>query len=235
MANGENASGGNGLTVKNAGELLDGGIDLITGGNHIWSQKDFRDLFGKYTNVIRPANYPPGVPGSGWGLVELGRKTKIAVLNLQGQVFMDPIDSPFAAATKFLPIMKGITPVVIVDIHAEATSERNAMGIFLDGSVSAVFGTHTHVASADGRILAGGTAYQTDLGMVGPMDGVLGVDSEAILQRFLTGLPVRFEVAGGPVICSGAVVEVDAESGKALSLERFEETFEGWGEKDEDG
>jgi metallophosphoesterase (TIGR00282 family) len=235
IANGENASGGNGLTVKNAGELLEAGIDLITGGNHIWSQKDYPDLFEKYTNVIRPANYPAGVPGSGWGLIELGRKTKIAVLNLQGQVFMDPIDSPFAAATEFLPIMKGITPVVMVDFHAEATSERNAMGVFLNGSVSAVFGTHTHVASADGRILPGGTAYQTDLGMVGPVDGILGVDPVAILQRFLTCLPVRFEVAGGPVICSGAVVEVDPESGKALSLERFEETYEGAGEKGDDG
>lgn len=226
IANGENASGGNGLTVKNAGELLDSGIDLITTGNHIWKQKDYPDLFEKYLNVIRPANYPGDIPGSGWGLIELEDGFEIAVLNLQGQVFMDPIDSPFHAATEFLAIMKGVTPLVIVDFHAEATSERVAMGLFLEGNATAVFGTHTHVPSADSKILQGGTAYRTDVGMVGPIDGVLGVGKEAILHRFLTGLPVRFEVAGGKVICSGSIVTVERQTGKALEIEDFEEYFE---------
>ncbi len=234
IANGENASGGNGLTVKNAAELFDAGIDLITSGNHIWKQKDYRELFGRFLNVIRPANYAGDVPGSGWGLVEPENDLKIGVLNLQGQVFMDPIDSPFRAAMKFLPIMKGITPVLLVDFHAEATSERMAMGYYLDGQVTAVCGTHTHVASADARVLSKGTAYQTDLGMVGPMDGVLGVGKEEILEKFLTGLPVRFKVAKGPVICSGAVITADPESGRALSIDRFEEILDVSSEESED-
>ncbi len=226
MANGENASGGNGLTVKNAGDLLDAGLDLITSGNHIWQQKDYIELFGKYPSVIRPANYPAEVPGSGWGLIDLGSGTKVAVLNLQGQVFMDPIDTPFRAAERELCVLKGITPVIIVDFHAEATSERVAMGIFLDGRVSAVLGTHTHVPTADDRILPGGTAYQTDVGMVGPIGGVIGVESEAILQKFTTGLPSRFEVAKGPVICSGTLLTIDSETGKALEIERFQEMYD---------
>jgi len=226
IANGENASGGNGLTVKNAGELIDAGIDLITSGNHIWKQKDYPDLFEKYLNVIRPGNYHGDIPGSGWGLIELEDGFEIAVLNLQGQVFMDPIDSPFHAATEFMAIMKGVTPVVMVDFHAEATSERVAMGLYLEGNATAVCGTHTHVPSADQRLLPGGTAYRTDLGMVGPMDGVLGVGREAILHRFLTGLPTRFEVANGPVICTGSIITADHETGKALDIEYFEQIHE---------
>lgn len=226
MANGENASGGNGLTVKNAGDLFDAGLDLITSGNHIWQQKDFAELFEKFPRVIRPANYPPEVPGSGWGLIDLGGGTKVAVLNLQGQVFMDPIDSPFKAAERDLAVLKGITPLIIVDFHAEATSERVAMGIFLEGRVSAVLGTHTHVPTADDRILPGGTAYQTDVGMVGPIGGVIGVESEAILQKFTTGLPSRFEVAKGPVICNGTVLTIDSVTGKALEIERFQEMYD---------
>ncbi len=226
IANGENASGGNGLTVNNAGELLESGIDFITSGNHIWKQKDYPDLFDRYSNIIRPANYPDENPGSGWGIIELGDGIKVAVINLLGQVFMDPINSPWDSAGRLVREIQNTTPIIIVDFHAEATSERVAMGIHLDGKVSAVLGTHTHVPSADSRILDGGTAYQTDVGMVGPLNGVLGVDAEAIIKKFITCLPVRFEVASGTVICQGAVLEIDAVSGKALSINRFERLIE---------
>jgi len=226
IANGENASGGNGLTIRNAEELFETGIDFITSGNHIWKQRDYPELLEKYKNVIRPANYPEGTPGSGWGVFETSGGVKIGVLNLIGQVYMDPVDSPWAAVDRYLPEIEAEARVIIVDIHAEATSERTAMGIYLDGKVTAVVGTHTHVASADGRILPGGTAYQTDLGMVGPLNGVLGVDSGAILKKFRTYLPVRFEVAKGPVRCSGVILTVDGESGRAEGIERFEEIVE---------
>jgi metallophosphoesterase (TIGR00282 family) len=231
IANGENASGGNGLSVKNAGELLDCGIDLITGGNHIWKQRDYPELFQTYANVLRPANYPDETPGKGWGTIQVADGVRVAVLNIQGRVFMDPIDCPFRAADRLLPEIQNETQLAIVDFHAEATSERVAMGLYLDGRVSAMFGSHTHVPSADTRILPGGTAYQTDLGMVGPRSGVLGVETGAILKRFLTGLPVRFQVAKGPVICHGVVLTLDPATGRALDIERFEELFDPGGER----
>lgn len=225
IANGENASGGNGLTVKNAGELFEYGIDFITSGNHIWKQKDYPELFEKYPNVIRPANYPSSNPGKGWGIVKTREGNEVAVVNLQGQVFMDPIDSPFTAADKCLVEIGDSIKFIIVDFHAEATSERMAMGLYLDGRVSAVLGTHTHVQSADERILAGGTAYQTDIGMVGPWNSVLGVDKDSILKKFTTGLPVRFEVAEGTVIACGTVVTIN-DSGRADEIQRFREILE---------
>ena len=220
IANGENASGGNGLTVRNAGELFESGIDLITGGNHIWKQKDFPppvqniSACGPTGELSRrsPRIGLDDIPGAG---------AKIAVLNLQGQVFMEPVDNPFRAADSLLDKIRAETPVIIVDFHAEASSERVAMGLHLDGKVSAVVGTHTHIASADQRILPRGTAYKSDLGMVGPIGGVLGVDSEAILTRFLTGLPARFTVAKGEVEATGAIIVVDAETGRAISIEQF--------------
>ncbi|HDS29415.1 MAG TPA: TIGR00282 family metallophosphoesterase [Firmicutes bacterium] len=221
VANGENASGGTGLSVKNAGELLSAGIDLLTGGNHIWKQKDYIELFEKFPNVIRPANYPDNAPGKGWGVVETQSGEPVAVINLQGRVFMEPIDCPFLAADRILPEISKIARIVIVDFHAEATSEKVAMGIYLDGRVSAVFGTHTHIPSADERILPGGTAFQTDIGMVGPMNGILGVDSESVIRKFLTGLPARFSVADGPVEIDGVIVDFDPSDGKAKSIERL--------------
>lgn len=232
IANGENASGGNGLSVKNAEELFSYGLDFITSGNHIWKQKDYSELFEKFPNVIRPANYPESVPGRGWGIIETGDGTKVAILNLQGRVFMDPIDSPFTAADRSLSEIREITPVVIVDFHAEATSERVAMGRYLDGKVTGVFGTHTHIATADTRILPHGTAYQTDIGMVGPYDGILGVGSEQVISRFLTGLPVRFEVAKGRVISNGVILTVNPENGTVVDTERFEEFHDGQGKCD---
>lgn len=224
IANGENASGGNGLTVKNAKDLFDSGIDLITSGNHIWKQRDYPELFRSYPLVIRPANYPDELPGTGWAVVEAG-DSKVAVLNLQGQVFMEPIDNPFRTAERLLDGIHEATPIVLLDFHAEATSERVAMGQHLDGRVSAVMGTHTHVPSADAKILPGGTAYRTDLGMVGPIGGVLGVDTQAILRKFTTGLPMRFSVAQGPVVATGNVVVIDPSDGKALGIEDFHEEY----------
>jgi len=226
IANGENASGGNGLTTKNAGELFEYGIDFITTGNHIWKQKDYPELFDTFPNVIRPANYPSANPGKGWGMFETRSGHKIAVVNLQGQVFMEPIDSPFTAAEKCLDEIGDSTKIIIVDFHAEATSERVAMGLHLDGKVTAVLGTHTHIPSADGHILPAGTAYQTDIGMVGPSDSVLGVEPEAILKKFITGLPVRFEVATGPVIAGGVIIDINDETGRASDIKRFEEIVE---------
>jgi 2',3'-cyclic-nucleotide 2'-phosphodiesterase len=234
LANGENASGGNGLTCRNAGELFEYGIDFLTSGNHIWKQKDYPDLFKNFPKVIRPANYPSDLPGSGWGTFHLHGGATVAVMNLQGQVFMEPIDNPFRAAEALLGTIREEAQIVLVDFHAEATSERVAMGIFLDGKVSAVVGTHSHVPSADGRILSGGTAYQTDLGMVGPYDGVLGVDSEAILHKLTTGLPARFNVASGRVVASGAIITIDPSSGKALALDRFEEIHDTTSEEEKD-
>ncbi|MFH1676208.1 MAG: TIGR00282 family metallophosphoesterase [bacterium] len=222
-ANGENASGGNGLTVKNAGELLEWGLDLITSGNHIWKQKDYQLLFEKYENVLRPANYPENLPGKGFGTVKIG-DVSVGFLNLQGRVFMDPIDCPFVEADRQIAAHSDIG-IILVDFHAEATSERIAMGRYLDGRVAAVMGTHTHVPSADCRILSGGTAYMTDLGMVGPIESVLGVDPDTIIKRFLTGLPERFEVAKGAVICSGAIISIDPALGKPVNIERFEERY----------
>ncbi|MCX6646509.1 MAG: TIGR00282 family metallophosphoesterase [bacterium] len=227
FANGENASGGNGLSVKNAEELFSYGIDIITSGNHIWKQKDYAELFERFRNVIRPANYPDSIPGKGWGIIESVDGARVGVLNLQGQVFMDPIDSPFSAAEKCLSEIRKITPIIIVDFHAEATSERVAMGLHLDGKVTAVLGTHTHIATADTRILPGGTAYQTDIGMVGPHDGILGIESGQVIKKFLTCLPVRFQVAKGPVICGGVILTVDPGNGIAIEIERFEENHNG--------
>ena len=226
LANAENASGGNGLTTRNAGELFDSGVDFLTGGNHIWKQKDYPDMFKTWPNVIRPANYPDEVPGKGWSILEFKDEVKIGVMNLQGRVFMDPIDCPFRKADEIVEILREETSVIIVDMHAEATSEKVAMGYYLDGRVSAVMGTHTHVQSADERILPGGTAYMTDLGMTGPRDGVLGVDAEAILKRFITGLPVRFSIAMGPTIVNSAIISIDPSTGNATGVERFQKIYD---------
>lgn len=226
VANGENASGGNGLTSKNATELIESGIDVITTGNHIWKQQDYEEMFKTHPNVIRPANYHPELPGKGWTSAKTASGNVIGVINLQGQVFMEPIDNPFRTVDSLLKQIREITPIVVVDFHAEATSERVAMGYYLDGRVSAVLGTHTHVPSSDSRILSGGTAFRTDLGMVGPVDGVLGVDKEAILLRFLTGLPARFKVAKGLVVATGSVLTIDASTGHAISIENIEEIYD---------
>jgi metallophosphoesterase (TIGR00282 family) len=220
IANGENTAGGFGLTRRIAEELTELGIDVLTSGNHIWDRREVMGDLDSMTNVLRPLNYPPGLPGRGWLACEAPGGTRVRVVNLSGRVFMHPLDCPFRAADALLS--QGPPVVTIVDIHAEATSEKVAMGWHLDGRVSAVLGTHTHVQTADERVLPGGTAYITDVGMTGPFDSVIGVDKVPILQRFLTGIPARFESAAGDVRLSGALVSIDPETRKALTIQRVQ-------------
>ncbi|MGI6148339.1 MAG: TIGR00282 family metallophosphoesterase [Firmicutes bacterium] len=218
IANGENAAGGFGLTKATAEELFSLGIHVLTSGNHIWDQKEMLTYIDSEARVLRPANYPPGVPGQG---VFIHREKALAVINISGRVYMDDFDCPFRAMDQILGNLPGYVKYTIVDFHAEATSEKLALGYYLDGKVSAVVGTHTHVPTADLRILPGGTAYVTDLGMCGPLNGVLGVDREQIIGKFLTQMPTRFHVAKGPVQLWGVVVELD-ERGQAVKVNRVE-------------
>jgi metallophosphoesterase (TIGR00282 family) len=197
------------------------GVDFITGGNHIFDKRDFGEYLENTNRVIRPANYPPAVPGRGAGTFAANGVT-VGVLNLMGRTFMPPVDDPFRCADVHLEDLRRRTPVVIVDIHAEATSEKVALGRYLDGRVSCLFGTHTHVQTADEQILPGGTAYISDLGMTGPTEGVIGMDAGAVLDRFLTGLSERFSVqkSGMKQLC-GAVVTIDSSSGKASDIKRI--------------
>jgi metallophosphoesterase (TIGR00282 family) len=222
IANGENASGGTGLVPHNAETLLDAGIDFFTSGNHIFQNKEYEHLFASFPQVIRPANYPDSVPGKGFYTMEPVRNTPITVINIIGRTFMDPMDCPFKAIDKILDNLPDDSKIIIVDFHAEATSEKIAMGWYLNGRVSAMVGTHTHVQTSDERILSEGTAYITDVGMAGPMDSVIGVERNAILKRFLTGLPVRFTVAvKGPSKLDAVIIDVDEDTGKARSIERL--------------
>jgi 2',3'-cyclic-nucleotide 2'-phosphodiesterase len=227
IANAENAAGGFGLTPGIAEELFELGCEVLTTGNHVWDKREIVDYFnsvngnptGRARRVLRPANYAEGVPGVGWYEGASAKGYRFAVINLQGRVFMPDNDDPFRKADALL---KQVTSkVVIVDFHAEATSEKIAMGWYLDGRVTAVLGTHTHVPTADTRVLPGGTAYQTDVGMSGPYDSVIGVQKEQVLQRFLTGLPGRFEAAkGDPRLCA-VLIECDESTGRASSIQRL--------------
>ncbi len=217
IANGENAAGGFGLSVSTAQELLDDNIDVITSGNHIWAQKDILPcLDDADMPILRPLNYPPGAPGRGYLVTG-----KVMVVNLIGRVFMNTVDCPFRAMDGLLEGLKPKPPVIIVDFHAEATSEKVAMGRYLDGRVSAVLGTHTHIGTIDAQILPGGTAYVTDIGMTGPSDSIIGDDAESVLQRFLTQLPHRLSVGQGKPVLNAVLVGVDAKSGKASTIERI--------------
>src|SRR5229473_2870425 len=220
IVNVENSAGGFGVTPQMARAFLEQGVDVMTSGNHIWDKKEIVEHIAKDNLLLRPANFPTGTPGSGYVTVKAGPH-KVAVLNLMGRVFMLPIDCPFRKADEILPELRKDTPVIIVDMHAEATSESQAMGWHLDGRVSAVVGTHRHVQTADERVLPKGTAYITDLGMTGPVDSVIGVDPELALGRFLSQMPNRFEPAKGPAMLQGAVIRVDAETGRGLSIERL--------------
>ncbi|MCJ7426327.1 MAG: TIGR00282 family metallophosphoesterase [Dehalococcoidales bacterium] len=214
IANGENAAGGIGLTPETAQELLDAGVDVITSGNHIWAQKEIFPYLEGQMPIVRPLNYPPGVPGRGY--ITLG---PVAVVNIMGRTFIGNLDCPFQAMDKLLAKLK--QPVIIVDFHAEATSEKVAMGRYLDGRVSAVLGTHTHVGTIDTQILAGGTAYVTDIGMTGPTDSVIGDDVNAVIQRFLTGVHHRLSVGKGKPVLNAVMVDIDDASGRARSIERI--------------
>jgi metallophosphoesterase (TIGR00282 family) len=221
IANSENAAGGSGLTSKVAEELFSYGCDCLTNGDHIWKRQDVLTIID-HPSIVRPLNLAPNLPGQGYCILSKNN-FKAAVINLQGRVFMPPIECPFRSARQVIPIIRKQTPVILVDMHAEATSEKAAMGYFLDGFVSAMAGTHTHIQTADEKILPQGTAYISDLGMCGPCDSVIGQEKSKIIERFLTGMPARFEVASGDVQLQGAVIEIDENTGKARSIERVQE------------
>ena len=221
IANGENAAGGFGITEETAKDLYGCGVHLLTSGNHIWDKKDALDFIDRERNLLRPANYPQGVPGRGSGVVTTAAGIRIGVLNLEGRVFMNNIECPFRTADREVALLRQETTVILVDFHAEATSEKIALGWYLDGRVSAVIGTHTHVQTADERLLPGGTAYISDAGMTGAFDSVIGVRKEEPIERFLTQLPVKFEVAKNNLRLNGVVIEVDESSGTALGIERI--------------
>ncbi|MFH1646943.1 MAG: TIGR00282 family metallophosphoesterase [Chloroflexota bacterium] len=216
IANGENVAGGFGLTEGTARELLDDGVDVITSGNHIWAQKEIIPYLGSNMPILRPLNYPAGVPGRGY--LVAGRTL---VVNLIGRTFMNSYDCPFRAMDKLLEELDPRPPVIIVDFHAEATSEKVALGRYLDGRVSAVLGTHTHVGTIDTRILPEGTAYVTDIGMTGPEDSVIGDEVGSVIQRFLTMMPHRLSVGGGKPLLNAVMVEVDEKTGRATAIERI--------------
>jgi metallophosphoesterase (TIGR00282 family) len=221
VANGENAAGGFGLTAQTAEEMFESGVDFITSGNHIFDKRDFKSYLETSDRVVRPANYPPVTPGRGSGTFTAGGVT-IGVLNVMGRTFMTPVDDPFRCADAIVEDLRRATPIILVDVHAEATSEKIALARFLDGRVSCVYGTHTHVQTADEQIFAGGTAYISDVGMTGPTDGVIGMESGAVLDRFLTGISERFSVEKrGPKQFCAAVVSIDAASGKAAEITRI--------------
>lgn len=221
IVNGENAAGGRGITEKLAKGFFEVGAQVITLGNHTWDQKDTGQLLDDSRNIIRPANFPEGTPGKGYTILQVNQY-KIAVINLQGRTFLPPLDCPFQKAEEIIEEIHTQTNIIIVDFHAEATSEKQAMGLFLDGKVSAVLGTHTHVQTADEKILSNHTAYLTDVGMTGPSDGILGMKKEAVMYRFLTSMPARFEVdPNAPGQLNGVLLSVDEKTGLAKRIQRI--------------
>jgi hypothetical protein len=223
LANGENAAGGYGITPPLVEELLDTGIAVLTSGNHIWDKKEIYPYLREHADarLLRPANYPVNAPGHGLYVGTTRAGLRYAVMNLQGRVFMPAIDCPFRTADALLAAIPPEVKIRIVDMHAEATSEKQAMGWYLDGRVTAVLGTHTHIPTADETILPQGTAYVTDLGMTGPYDSVIGVDKQTIIQKFLNQIPARFDVAKGDVRLAAALIEADLQTGHALSIQRI--------------
>ena len=222
VVNAENAAGGFGITEKAVMELFSHGVHVLTSGNHIWDKKEAEPILANTDNIIRPLNYAPGVPGRGSVVYDLPGRFKVGVINLQGRVFMPLSDCPFRAVEAEVKRISAETDIIVVDFHAEATSEKLAMGWFLDGKVSAVIGTHTHVQTADERVLPGGTAYITDVGMTGPTDSVIGVKVQQVMHRFLLQTPSRFEVAKkGPTVMSAVVVAIDESTGRATDIKRL--------------
>lgn len=221
IANCENAAAGFGITREIVEELYEAHIDVLTSGNHVWDKKESLEFISDYETLLRPANYPAVVPGRGSVVYSTPAGEYVGVLNLAGRIFMHPIDCPFVRAKEELARLRNKTSVIIVDIHAEATSEKKALGWYLDGEVSAVLGTHTHVQTADDEILPKGTAYLSDVGMTGPFDSVIGIRKETIIERFLTQIPNRFDVAKNDVRLQGALLDIDAASGKARAIERI--------------
>jgi 2',3'-cyclic-nucleotide 2'-phosphodiesterase len=222
IANAENVAGGSGVTPDTCAELLAMGVDALTSGDHIWKQKQVLEIINTEKRLLRPANYPENAPGFGSGIFKARNGISVGVINLLGRVFMDPMDCPFKAAMKHIENISKQTDIILVDMHAEATSEKIAMGWYLDGLVSCVFGTHTHVQTADERLLPKGTAYITDIGMTGPFDSVIGRKKEQVLERFLSRMPVRFQVAEADLRLNGAVVNIDEKTHKAVSIKRVQ-------------
>lgn len=225
IANGENAAGGFGITYEVSQEILASGVDVITLGNHTWDNREINRVLDEEIKVVRPANYPEGTPGQGYYITETTKGVLVGVVNLLGQVFLEPLRCPFRVADECVNKLTRKTKVIIVDIHAEATSEKAALGWYLDGRVTAVLGTHTHIPTADERILPKGTGYITDVGMTGPIDSVLGIDPEIIINKFLTKRPARFEVAAGPTKLDGVILEVD-EYGLTTAIKRIQRRLE---------
>lgn len=223
IANAENAAGGSGITPAIANELFSYDIDVLTSGDHIWRKKEIVGLITRENRVLRPANYPDDAPGQGFGIYESRSGEKIGVVNLLGRVFMQPIDCPFRKVAECIEKISSITKTIFVDMHAEATSEKVALGWYLDGKVSCVYGTHTHVQTADEKILPKNTAYITDIGMTGPFDSVIGRNKEQIIERFITQMPTRFEMADSDVRINGAIVDVGTDTGYATSIKRINE------------
>jgi len=219
IANGENAAAGNGITVALADELFKSGADAVTLGDHVWGQKELESTIGGEKRLVRPLNFPAGAPGQGCVTLQTAYGP-LAVVNLLGRVFMNPMDCPFRAMDALLKTLPCNMPV-LVDFHAEATSEKIALGYYLDGRVTAVFGTHTHVQTSDAAILPKGTAYITDLGMTGPRISVIGREIEPVLKKFTTGIPAKFDVAKGPCVLEGAILDIDRQSGKAVSIASY--------------
>ena len=226
IANGENSAGGNGITPQIAGELFSAGVDVITSGDHLWDQKTVMDLLYSEPRFLRPLNYASNVPGRGANIYQVRNLPPIGVMNVQGRTFMQPpLDNPFTLALEEAKWLRQHTPIIFVDFHAEATSEKIAVARMLDGQVSAVVGTHTHVQTADEQIFPGGTAYLTDAGLTGPQESVLGREIVPVVARFRTAMPQRFEVARNDVKLLGAIIEIDNASGKATSIQRVSEAI----------
>jgi len=222
VVNGENAASGYGLTASVLDELFAAGVDVVTSGNHIWDKKEIVPFLERDKRLLRPANYPSNLPGRGCGVYETAAGVKVGIVNLEGRVFMKNLDCPFRRADELVADLKQQTPIVFVDFHAEATSEKQALGFYLDGKVSAVVGTHTHVQTADERILSGGTGYLTDVGMTGSRDAVIGNQKQPAIERFLTQLPVRLEVAKKDPFLSGVLLTIDEKTGRCTEIERIQ-------------
>lgn len=225
IANGENSAGGFGITAEVAEELKKLQIDVITSGNHIWDKKEIYEYIKGERRLLRPLNYPNGAPGYGFGVFECASGVKVGVLNLMGRVFMDNLECPFRTGREAINKLREQTPVIIVDLHAETTSEKAAIGWHFDGLVSAVIGTHTHIQTSDERVLTNGTAFITDAGMTGPTDSVIGMRKEMIIERFLTQMPVRFDVAAKGIELQGVLVTIGSLDGKAKKIERIRVPF----------
>ena len=221
IANAENSAAGRGITREIGDQLLNWGVDVMTSGNHIWAQREAIDYIGAEARLLRPANFPAGVPGNGSYLARTAQGRPVGVINVMGRVFMQELDNPFQRVLEEIEAMRSRTRIIFVDFHAEATSEKIAMGWHLDGKVTAVIGTHTHVQTADEQILPGGTAYLTDVGMTGPHDGVIGVDKRPVIDKFLRGMPVRMETATGNPRLNGILIAADEATGKATSIQRL--------------